>query len=96
MSEQKAEPTLEIVITPTAGFADAGKEQLRSAKSSFDGLGQMIKESILPMYPQIRDSSNAPSEMEVRLELKLKGEAKWVVVSASGEATTAVRLVWKR
>lgn len=36
-----------------------------------------------------------PTEVEIGLDLALKAEAKWVVVSAAAEATIRIKMVWK-
>ena len=84
---------LEIAVAPTAGFAAAGSTNLEKAKGAFDSLAQAIEEAILPLRQKLALSKNAPDELELRLDLEFKGEAKWVVISVGGGAADAARKV---
>jgi hypothetical protein len=90
MSEQ-----LQIYITEGAGYLSAEEESLVRAKESFDALGDTLRDAVLPLRAKLREIPGGPAEVEISLDLALKAEAKWVVVSATAEATIRVKLVWK-
>ena len=69
---------------------------MAKAKAAFDSLASTLRDAILPMQQALSLSEHAPSEVEIRLELALKGETKWIVVSTGAQATIGVKLVWKR
>jgi hypothetical protein len=87
-------PDLEIVVTPSPGFASTEGAPLAKAREAFDALGVTLKEAVGNLHQAWEE--HAPDELELRLELAFKGEAKWVVISAGGQATIGVKLVWKR
>lgn len=87
---------LQIVISRDAGFADAGGPLLAKAKEAFEALGKSLRDSLSPLKNQLKQAELAPDEIELSLELVLKGGSNWVVVSGSGEATVGVKLLWKR
>ena len=90
----KSDETLEIVISPDAGYA--GEAALVKAREAFDALGTLLAEAVEPFRMKVRDVAESADELEIRLNLSLKGEGKWVVVSVGASASVAVRLVWKR
>jgi NTP-dependent ternary system trypsin peptidase co-occuring protein len=66
------------------------------AREAFDALGTLLTDAVEPFRKKVRDVAESADELEVRMDLALKGEGKWVVVSVGGSASVSVRLVWKR
>jgi len=85
---------LEIVVSPAAGYSHTGYPPLEKAKDAFQSLAATIKDVLVPVHQALADS--AADEVELRLELAFKGEAKWVVISAGGQATVGLKLLWKK
>lgn len=92
----RGDETLEIVISPDAGYAGNGEAALVKAREAFDALGTLLTEAVEPFRRKVRDVAESADELEIRLNLSLKGESKWVVVSVGASASVAVRLLWKR
>jgi len=90
------QPSLEIVVTQQAGFADAADAVGERAKDALDALGSLLSEAIEPFRRKLTDIVASADEIELKLDLALKGGGKWVVVSMEGAATVSVKLVWKR
>ena len=88
--------SLEIVVSPGAGFAGAGDVAVTKAREAFDALGELLTDAIEPFRQKIRSTADSADEVEIRLDLSLKGEGKWVVVSMGGTATVSVTLLWKK
>lgn len=89
-------PSLEISLSPQAGFSDAGETVGAKAKEAFDALGTLLTDAIEPFRKKIAAATASADEIEVKLDLALKGSGKWVVVSVEGGATVSVKLVWKK
>lgn len=87
---------LDIVISKDSGFAGAEEAALAKAEDAFESLGETLAQSILPLRARLEAMPDAPDELEIKLELAFKGEAKWVVVSAGAQATVGIKAVWKR
>jgi Trypsin-co-occurring domain 1 len=90
------EASLEIYVSPQAGFSDAGGSVGAKAKEAFDALGTLLTDAIEPFRQKIATATASADEIEVKLDLALKGSGKWVVVSVEGGATVSVKLVWKK
>lgn len=90
------DPSLEISLSPQAGFSDAGDTLGIKAKEAFDALGTLLTEAIEPFRQKIAATTASADEIEVKLDLALKGSGKWIVVSVEGGATVSVKLVWKK
>lgn len=95
MSSQNR-PELEIETSLAAGTSAHGGAPLEKARNAFEALGEVLNDSILSFRHAIQDTTDPPDEVELRFELAFKGETKWVVISAGGQATAAVKLVWKK
>lgn len=93
MSDQKS---LEISVSQSAGFANAADSIGENAKNAFDSLGSLLTEAIEPFRKKLTESMSSADEIELKLDLALKGGGKWVVVSMEGTATVSVKLLWKR
>src|SRR5262245_51479662 len=92
----EANETLEIVVSPGAGYAGAGESAAAKAKEAFSALGALLTDALEPFRAKVRAVAESADELEVRMDLALKGEGKWVVVSAGASASVSVRLVWKK
>jgi hypothetical protein len=88
--------SLEIVISPDTGYSDAGGLSAVKAKEALDSLGNLLIDAIEPFRRKIEERAASIHEIELRLELSLKGEGKWIVVSASAGATVGVKLIWRK
>jgi hypothetical protein len=88
--------SLEIYVSPHAGFSDAGDSLTTKAKDAFDALGTLLTEAIEPFRQKIAAATASADEIEVKLDLALKGTGKWVIVSVEGGATVSVKIVWKK
>jgi hypothetical protein len=88
--------SLEISVTHDAGYADAGEVVGERAKDAFNALGDLLSDAIEPFKKKLAESAASADEIELKLELALKGAGKWVVVSVEGGATVSVKLLWKR
>lgn len=88
--------SLEIYVSPQAGFSDAAGAAGAKAKDAFDALGSLLTDAIEPFRSKIAAATASADEIEVKLDLALKGAGKWVVVSVEGGATVSVKLVWKK
>jgi Trypsin-co-occurring domain 1 len=87
---------LEISVSQHAGFADASGAIGEKAKDAFDSLGSLLSEAIEPFRRKLADTAASADEIELKLDLALKGGGKWIVVSMEGSATVSVKLVWKK
>lgn len=87
--------SLEIYVSKDPGFANAAENAVESAKDAFDALGTLLSEAIEPFRKKIATTTDSADEIEVKLDLALKGTGKWIVVSVEGGATVSVKLVWK-
>jgi hypothetical protein len=88
--------SLEISFSQDAGFADAAGAVGAKAKEAFDALGVLLSDAIAPLRQKLAETSASADEVELKLDLALKAEGKWVIVSMEGVATVSVKLVWKR
>lgn len=88
--------SLEIVLSPGAGFAGAGEVAVAKAREAFDALGELLTDAIEPFRQKVHETADSADELQIRMELSLKGEGKWVVVSMGGAATVSVTLLWKK
>ncbi len=88
--------SLEITVSPQAGFSDAAGGAAVRAKDALEALGSLLSEAIEPFRKKLASATASADEIEVALSLAAKGEAKWVVVSVEGGATVSVKLVWKK
>jgi hypothetical protein len=88
--------SLEISVTQQAGYADAGGSVGVKAKDAFDALGSLLSDAIEPFRKKLTETVASADEIELKLDLALKGGGKWIVVSMEGAATVSVKLVWKR
>lgn len=86
-----ADGTLEIQISPTSGYAASGEKTVARAKQAFQTLGDLLEDAIQPFREKVKNVD----EMEIGMNISLKGESKWVIVSASAEASVHVKLTWK-
>ena len=93
MSEPRS---LEITIAEAAGFADAAGAASEKAKDAFDALGSLLSEAVEPFRAKLTETLSTADEVELKLDLALKGGGKWVIVSMEAAATVSVKLVWKR
>ena len=88
--------SLEIAVTNQAGYANAAGAVGEKAKDAFDALGSLLSDAIEPFRKKLAETLASADEMELKLDLALKGGGKWVIVSMEGAATVSVKLVWKR
>ena len=88
--------SLEISVSPSAGYSAAGDVVGEQARDAFDALGSLLTEAIEPFRRKLGDAVASADEIELKLDLALKGGGKWVVVSVEGSATVSVKLVWKK
>jgi hypothetical protein len=88
--------SLEIMTTDQAGYASAAGTVGEKAKEAFEALGSLLCEAIGPFKEKLVETTTSADEIEVKLDLALRGGGKWVVVSMEGAATVSVKLVWKR
>lgn len=93
---KQSENSLEIVITPGAGYSATGDATLTRAREAFNALGALLTDAIEPFRKKVSEAAASIDEVELRLELSLKGEGKWVVVSLGATATASVKLVWRK
>jgi len=93
MSRQES---LEISVSPSAGFSGAADDVGEKAKDAFEALGTLLSDAMEPFRKRVLEAGQTADEMELKLDLALKGGAKWVVVSMEGAATVSVKLVWKQ
>jgi hypothetical protein len=93
MAEKKS---LEISISESAGVSDATGVASEKAKDAFEALGSLLSEAVEPFRKQLTETVATADEVELKLDLALKGGGKWVVVSMEAAATVSVKLVWKR
>ncbi len=91
-----SESTLEIAISRRAGYSDAGDHIAEKAKDAFETLGALLSDAIGPFRESLAKAGASADEVELKLDLALKGSGKWVVVSVEGGATVSVKLVWKK
>lgn len=87
---------LEILVNQQAGFSDAGDAVSEKAKDAFDALGALLTDAIEPFRKKLAEAAGSADEIELKLDLALKGGGKWIVVSLTGEATVSVKLLWKK
>jgi hypothetical protein len=92
MSDQ---PSLEIAFVEQAGYASATGAVSEKAKDAFDALGSLLSDSIEPLRRKLTEAVASADEIELKLELGLKAEGKWVVLTAGGSATVSLKIVWK-
>jgi hypothetical protein len=91
---ESTSPTLEVVVTQAAEYANAGQALTVKAEESLQQLGALVAKAAAPMGQAIFKDEAAPNEVEVTLQLALKGESKWLVVTAVGEAAVTIKLSW--
>jgi hypothetical protein len=90
------QPFLEITVSQNAGYSDAAGTLKENAKEAFDTLGTLLTEAIIPFRKKLAETAESADEIELKLDLALKGGGNWVVVSMEGGATVSVKLVWKK
>jgi hypothetical protein len=88
--------SLEISINPDAGYVESTDGIGAKAKDAFDTLGDLLSEAVEPLRRRLSDASIPADEIEIKLELALKAEGKWVIVSMGSSATVSVKMVWKK
>lgn len=94
--EKQPQGSLEILISPESGFSATGGAYAAKANEAFDALGALLTDAIEPFRKRIAEATASADELELRLDLSLKGEGKWIVVSLGGTASVSVKLVWKK
>lgn len=87
---------LEIAVSANAGYSDTSDSVAERAKDAFDALGSMLSSAIEPFRSKLAESAASADEVELKLDLALKGSGKWIVVSMAAEATVSVKLLWKK
>jgi hypothetical protein len=87
---------LEIIVSQSSGYANAADAVGEKAKEAFDSLGTLLSDAIAPLRRKLAETVESADEVEIKLDLALKGGGKWVVVSMEGTATVSVKLVWKK
>jgi hypothetical protein len=93
---KQPDESLEIVVTPESGFSAAGTANTERAREAFDALGTLLVDTLEPFRNKISGAVASASEVELKIDLALKGEGKWVVVSLGASASVSVKLVWKK
>lgn len=79
--EKQPQGSLEILISPESGFSATGGAYAAKANEAFDALGALLTDAIEPFRKRIAEATASADELELRLDLSLKGEdrclARW-------------------
>lgn len=89
------EGTLDIAISPNAGFSDTGGIAAERAKDALDSLATLLSDALESFRKKVAAAAGSAAEIELSLALALKGSGKWIVVSIEGGATVSVKITWK-
>lgn len=91
-----AQTELEISISEEAGYADAAGAVVAKAREAFDSLANLLSDAVRPLRLNLIETAASADEVELKLDIALKADGKWIVMSMQGGATVSVKLVWKK